>query len=154
VLPTGRPKVSDGEASTLLESIGEKMRKIGILLIVVAISAVSGALAQEKWSSNAQRWKQLSPEIRTMYIYGFTTGVSYERLAAKYPNDLKLEFPDSTTPQDITTALDAFYAKPENALVCWTDAIDIAVSAMGGSPKSEQNINLVRKTDGKNGCNY
>ena len=77
------------------------MKKTVAVIALVVISAMAGALAEEKWSANALKWRQLTPDERVFYIYGFTTGISYERVSIKL-NDPPITFADST---DLRTLL-------------------------------------------------
>jgi hypothetical protein len=129
------------------------MKNTVAVITLIIVSAMAGALAEEKWSANALKWRQLTPDARVFHIYGFTTGIGYERLASK-SNDPPMTFADSTKPADIAAALDAFYAKPENALVCWTYAVEITNAAMNGTPKSDAEINLIRKVNDRAGCTW
>jgi hypothetical protein len=129
------------------------MKKTIAVITLIVVSAMAGALAEEKWSANALKWRQLTPDERVFYVYGFTTGISYERLANK-TSEPPITFADSTRPADIAAAMDAFYAKPENALVCWTYALQITNAAMNGTPKSDAEINLIRKVNARDGCTW
>jgi hypothetical protein len=129
------------------------MKKTVAVITLIVVSAMAGALAEEKWSANALKWRQLTPDERVFYVYGFTTGISYERLANK-SSEPPITFADSTRPADIAAAMDAFYAKPENALVCWTYALEITNAAMNGTPKSDAEINLIRKANARAGCTW
>jgi hypothetical protein len=126
--------------------------------------------AQAHSQLNAESWKALTTVGRILWVKGFhegySAGADTRELLARQdltgPQRAEAEEIDRElrgrgenqhmTLNQISTAMSTFYGDYRNQAVCWSPALLCAVRALNGKPASEEELNRLRASYAKSGC--
>jgi hypothetical protein len=153
------------------------MRKL--LVLCLLFFSIEWAFGQQKMNGDGTSWK-VSDAMQVGYISGYIQGYKTGTLDAaalvyaKTPSTMpslspehrkemldraakakvRLEAFDSNgTLGQLATTMDTFYSDFRNTPVCWQDALLFSNASLAGYAPTEQELEMVRKADAKNGCN-
>jgi hypothetical protein len=113
-----------------------------IILCIALASVMHGQSAHPEWETNGllngRFWKAQSDTMKGGFVLGYATGaydaalLIYARAGQDGKPLLKELFPPGMTAEEVATALDRFYATPENIPVIVNAAIKIIAQRASG----------------------